>query len=140
MAAQSPRIVGFQSSAPADTSAPAANVSPRFSTLLDTGGIEQLAVPVPIARSAQLLPLQDLGTGRCFVHPLYVSVEQNGDEWFALSADLVLVGEGESDLDALDDLRAKIGELFDSLVEMRSELGPVLRKQLMFLERLAGTL
>ena len=87
-----------------------------------------------------MLPLQDLGTGRAFVHPLFVSVENNRDEWFALSADLGLVGHGESDLEAFDDLRDKIGELFDSLVEMRSDLGPALRNQLKFLERLAGTL
>lgn len=94
----------------------------------------------PVVKSAQFFPLQDLGTGRSFVHPLYVSLEQNGDEWLALSPDLGLVGGGESDLDALDDLRSQIGELFDSLAEMRAELGPALRNQLAFLERLAGIL
>ena len=89
-------------------------------------------------RSTQLLTLQNLGNGRVFVHPLYVSVEQSGDEWFATSHDLALIGRGESDLDAIDDLRASIAELFDALSEMRHELGPLMRDQLEFLERLAG--
>jgi hypothetical protein len=85
-----------------------------------------------------MLTIQNLGNGRVFVHPLFVTVEQAGDDWCAVSADLALVGRGESDLEALDDLRAGISELLDSLSEMRNDLGPLMRDQLAFLERLTG--
>jgi hypothetical protein len=84
------------------------------------------------------MTIQNLAHGHVFVHPLYVTVEQNTDEWFASSGDLALVGRGESDFEAVDDLRAKIAELYDSLLEMRDSLGPLLRDQLTFLERLSG--
>ncbi|MEP7308199.1 MAG: hypothetical protein ABJA98_22065 [Acidobacteriota bacterium] len=90
------------------------------------------------ARPVQLATIQNLGNGHVLVHPLYVSIDQSGDEWFAMSHDLGLVGRGESDLDAIDDLRASIRELWESLTEMRDNLGPLLRDQLRFLERLSG--
>lgn len=138
MAAQSPRILGFQRSMPEDTAVPAPETQTRGSVSTDTAAAGAIPTIEPVVRSRQFVPMQDLGAGRSFVHPLYVAVEQNGEEWLALSADLGLVGVGESELDALDDLRSTIAELFDSLVEMRAELGPALRSQLAFLERLSG--
>jgi hypothetical protein len=38
----------------------------------------------------------------------------------------------------LDDLRDLVGELYESLSEMRDSLGPHLVSQLVFLDRLAG--
>lgn len=67
-----------------------------------------------------------------------MKAERNGEQWFAISHDLGLVGRGESDLEAVDDLRAQIAELFDSLIEMKESLGPHLLNQLKFLERLGG--
>jgi hypothetical protein len=137
MAAQSPRILEFQHARPADTSVPATDVLTK--AFSDTGEVPSFSAIGPTVRGSQFVPIQDLGTSRSFVYPLYVSVEQNGDEWLALSHDLGLVGAGESEIEAIDELRSQIGELFDALVEMRADLGPLLRNQLAFLERLAGT-
>jgi hypothetical protein len=107
----------------------------------DTGRISAQEVELaatPVIRSATVFTLQNLGSGRTFVHPLYVLVEQLPDEWLATSTDLALVGRGDSDFEALNDLREHVAELFESLVEMRDTLGPDLLQQLAFLERLAG--
>lgn len=85
---------------------------------------------------AATVTLQQVGSALVLVHPLYVQVEQIGGTWFATSKDLVLVGRGETEFDALDELRAMIYELWESLVEMRDALGPHLAAQLHFLERL----
>ena len=113
------------------------------SSVAATGGTvvagQTQAVPVSAsAAQAQLLTIQNVGNGHVFVYPLSVSVDHVGDEWFATSPDLALVGRGESDLDAVDDLRAGVADLFDSLLDMRHELGPLMRDQLALLERLAG--
>ena len=90
-------------------------------------------------QAAQTLTLQDLGNGLALIHPLYLAAEQVGEEWLVTSTDLALVARGESVLEALDDIREHVAELFESLLEMRETLGPHLRNQLAFLERLAGT-
>src|SRR5688572_27068601 len=90
------------------------------------------------ARPSQIMTLQNLANGLSFVFPLYVSVEQSDEDWLATSSDLALVGRGDSDLEALDDLRAQVAELYESLLEMRDSLGPHLVQQLAFLDRLAG--
>jgi hypothetical protein len=43
-----------------------------------------------------------------------------------------------TDLDAIDDLREQVSELYASLSEMRDTLGPYLVDQLAFLDRLSG--
>lgn len=101
-------------------------------------GTAVVTTPTVAANAAQLMTIQNLGRGHVLVHPLYISVEQSGDEWFASSLDLALVGRGESDFDAVDDLRDLIRELYESLSEMRDSLGPVLVDQLAFLDRLSG--
>lgn len=69
---------------------------------------------------------------------MYVVVDSMGDEFHAVAADLAMVGRGESEFDALDDLRVQVAELYHSLSEMKDRLGPHLRSQLAFLDRLAG--
>jgi len=126
-----------------DTSAPSGVGATLASSATATGGATVEAAntfqaATGSAQPVQMLTIQNLGNGRVFVHPLFVTVEQAGDDWCAVSADLALVGRGESDLEALDDLRAGISELLDSLSEMRNDLGPLMRDQLAFLERLTG--
>ena len=102
--------------------------------------LDHSADPVvsPTGRVTDLATIQSLGDV-ALVHPLYVRLEQHAAGcWYAISADLGLVGEGEADLDALDDLRDQISELFGSLRELRETLGPHLVRQLAFLEKLAG--
>jgi hypothetical protein len=89
-------------------------------------------------RPSSVATIQDLGNGLVFVNPLYISVEIAQDECLATSRDLALVGRGDSDFEAVDDLRELVAELFESLLEMRATLGPHLQRQLAFLERLAG--
>ena len=96
--------------------------------------LETQATPKP----AQVMTLQNLANGLSLVFPLYVSVERSGDEWLATSTDLALVGRGDSDLESVDDLRAQVTELYESLIEMRDSLGPLLVQQLAFLDRLSG--
>jgi hypothetical protein len=91
-----------------------------------------------VVKPSQIMTLQRLANGLSLVFPLYVSVEQSGEEWLATSADLALIGRGDSDLESLDDLRAQVTELYESLLEMRDSLGPHMVQQLAFLERLAG--
>jgi hypothetical protein len=110
----------------------------------DVGTTEVAAAPVGMSPAAisvstsRLMTLQNLGGGRVLVHPLYVNVEHLGGEYVASSMDLALFATGESDVDALEALRADIAELFDVLSESRAELGPLPLEQLAFLERLAG--
>lgn len=123
---------------------PSANTDTEFVGVpLRASESDTLAPVAPIATSSaarpgQIFPLQDLGNGCCFVHPMYVMVDSMGDEFHAVAADLAMVGRGETEFDALDDLRAQVAELFESLSEMKEALGPHLRMQLAFLERLAG--
>lgn len=140
MATRPASVLAFRSAAVPDTAGPSGLSGEMSQAQSSDTAATDLTVPAPVTvgKSSQLLTIQDLGNGRSFVRPLYVSVEQAGDEWFATSADLALVGRGESDLDALDDLREQIAELYQSLVEMRETLGPHLVNQLAFLERLAG--
>jgi len=92
----------------------------------------------PAARVTDVATIQSLGDA-VLVHPLYVRLEQHAaGRWYAVSADLGLVGEGEGDLEALDDLRDQVSELLGSLRELRDTLGPHLARQLAFLEKLAG--
>ena len=124
-----------------DTSVPSVTPSASAATgeAMATGHqIQGPAAAATIAPSGQLVTIQSLGGGRTLIHPLYIKVEQFGDEWLATSHDLALVGRGESDLEAVDDLRAGVAELFNSLSDMRDELGPLMRDQLAFLDRLAG--
>lgn len=123
---------------PPDTSTPQ-DVSPA-----QRGGAEITAhatgnAPSPFqARAPEMATLQDLGNGLTLVHPLFVRLEQHPEIWYTISTDLGLIGEGESDLDAIEDLRSQVAELFETLLEMRDALGPQPRAQLAFLERLAG--
>ena len=88
--------------------------------------------------SSSTVTLQQLSKGIVLIHPLYVRLERMGDEWFATSMDLALVGRGDTDFDALDDLRDLIGEFYSDLMEDRDRIGPDLLSQLNLLERLAG--
>lgn len=88
--------------------------------------------------NSSTVTLQQLSKGIVLIHPLYVRLERMGDEWLATSMDLALVGRGDSDFEALDDLRDLIGEFYSDLIEDRDRLGPDLLSQLNLLERLAG--
>ena len=86
------------------------------------------------------MTIQNLGNGLTLLHPLFVSITHLGvEQWHATSADLELVGRGDSDLEAVDDLRDQVAELYESLTDMRDTLGPHLLNQLAFLDRLSGT-
>jgi hypothetical protein len=137
MASGRAQILPFRSAAQEDTVMPA-STSRQTVGVVDTDLPHPHVAPSQSTPAAEQLTIQDLGNGHAFLHPLYVKVEQLGDEWVAVSPDLALVGHGESDLDALDDVREQVGELFESLREMRETLGPHLQNQLAFLERLAG--
>jgi len=115
---------GWASAARSDT-----NLGSSGSTLAPWHGI---------GSSVATATLQQVGQGLVFVHPLFVQLEQLGGEWFATSTDLALVGRGETQFDALDELRAMVAELHEALTEMRESLGPHLQGQLHFLERLEG--
>lgn len=141
MANQVARVIQFRTDVASDTGVP----STVSTSLSRVGGVETqpgiaslVSSPAPGALAAQILTIQDLGNGRAFVFPLYVSAEPVGGEWLTTSLDLGLVGRGETATDALDDVREQIAELFESLEETRETLGPYLRSQLAFLERLAG--
>lgn len=146
MAATPARVLDFRPASFTDT---ASGVSPT-DTIAATAGDDTGGAATPVVsptkqsttvleRASELATIQDLGNGHGFIHPLFVRLEQQGETWFALSDDLSLVGEGESDSEAIDALRSQIGELYESLIEMRDTLGPHLQHQLAFLERLAGT-
>jgi predicted RNase H-like HicB family nuclease len=142
MASGATNVVSFyRSSAEPDTGGPTGAL-PKLSRTgaSDTDPTPSLSLPGSDRRSqgGQIFTLQDLGNGVAFLHPLYLSADFAGDEWFITSPDLALVARGESVLEALDDIREQIAELFDSLRQMRESLGPRLRNQLGFLERLAG--
>lgn len=142
MANQTAVIVNFPSRDTAEPAASGATVASATTAAISTGyptsQVQAQSGLMPTSRSTQLVTIQNLGQGRVLLHPLYVSVDQPGDEWLAISNDLSLVGRGESELDAVDDLREAISELFGSLSEMRHELGPLMLDQLAFLERLSG--
>lgn len=97
-----------------------------------------IVASVPRASGGQIVPLQDLGNGRCFIHPLYVFIDRLDDECLATSNDLALIGRGTAEFEAMDDLREQVAELYESLDELRDDLGAHLTNQLAFLDRLAG--
>lgn len=136
--------IGFQATPSDDTAATAAPQNLLRSTVDETSLMPGEGVfgwssqpNESIASATRVMTVQDLGRGLVLVHPLFVSVEQTQDECFAVSADLGLIGRGESELDALDDVRDQVGELFESLLELEAALGPDLKAQLAFLRRLA---
>jgi len=58
------------------------------------------------------------------IKPVPVTIERHPDEIIALMPDLNLYGEGPDEMDAIEDLKAEIIELFEDLDEMpNSELG-----------------
>lgn len=126
-------VISFRPALEPNTSSP----DDRSMPFRGGGDSAPVFTPAP-ARSSDLATLQDLGNGLVFVHPLFIRLEQQSDVWNAISADLNLIGEGESDLDAIDDLRGQIADLYESLIEMRSSLGARPAMQLAFLDRLAG--
>jgi hypothetical protein len=139
MATRSSRPVGFRPASPTDT-APTLGAG-HVRTLAygeETSPLTDAAPTATQAASSQTVTLQALGGATVLLHPLFVRLEQLGLEWFATSFDLALVGRGETDFEAIDDLRSQVGELFESLSVMRDEIGPHLLTQLAFLERLAG--
>jgi|SRR5205807_6917555 len=138
MAASRAQVLQFKT-ATTDTNAQVDFVSavPEKPTGLETAMFSP--APAAAASTSRLMTLQNLGNGRTLIYPLYVIADQDGESAFVASPDLALVGRGDSEWDAVDDLREQVAELFDSLIEMRETLGPHLRRQLEFLERLAGT-
>jgi hypothetical protein len=130
-------IVPFRQQSQQPTGASVKTITQRNSS--ETSFIEPTAsTGVPFnAAQGYLTTLQDLRGGRVLIHPLYVRIDPVEDGFTATSQDLSLVGRGESDLDALDDLRSQIAELFSDLESMRETLGPLPLDQLLFLERLA---
>ena len=130
------RPLGFKPASTLDTSMPSSDL--RLVVDDTTAGHEFRPAVNAVTSAPQTVTIQALSNGRVLVQPLYVRVEQFGDEWLATSFDLSLVGRGETEFDALDHLREQIGDLFEALSELRETLGPQPRLQLQFLERLAG--
>jgi hypothetical protein len=125
------KVLRFRPAGAEDTSAPTAGAAFDY-----TGGAGQPTMVV--AQPPTLMTLQHLGPEITLLYPLYVTVEGSGALWFASSTDLALVAEGETDDDALEELRELVRWLFVELSELRDSLGPVPLAQLIFLERLAG--
>ncbi len=90
-------------------------------------------------RRLEIVTIQALGP-YSLVFPLYVTVEEGADDYIARSADLELVGLGDSEVTALEDLRDQITELYDALRSDRQNLGPLMAQKLAFLDKLAGEL
>ena len=103
-----------------------------------TGTAERYAMSPAPASVANTSTIQRLGGGMVLVHPLFVRTEQIGGQWSATSLDLALVAAGDTEFEALEELRETVLELYQSLEEMRDTLGPHLLEELTFLDRLAG--
>lgn len=132
------RVINFRPAGQSTTGISSASGPSRAEaepTLTETSASD--AVVSTAAPSGYFTTIQNLGGGIVLVKPLYVRVDFNGSEFLVSSADLSLVGRGESEFEAVDDLRDQIRELFASLREMRETLGPYLVAQLQFLEALA---
>lgn len=59
------------------------------------------------------------------VGPLSVSLEYDGEQVIAHAPDLDLFGYGDTECEALDDLRCTVADLYYSLQEERESLGPM---------------
>ncbi len=110
----------------------------RSETVDAEGAPVMISSPQALPSAAQIIPLQDLGNGLCFIHPLFVVLDQIDSDFTATSVDLALTGRGTSSFEAVDDLRDQLAELYESLTELRDRLGPYLQRQLAFLDKLAG--
>lgn len=89
-------------------------------------------------KPAHTVPLSFLGDPSLFLaRPLHVVTEESAvGAFIAASYDLDLAGQGETEFDALDDLRGQVLELFVTLREMRANLPKHLSAKLAFLESL----
>ena len=87
---------------------------------------------------ARIVPISFLGSTQLhFRTPLFVTLEESPIGLFlAGSYDLDLVGEGDSEFAALEDLREQVLELFIALREMKEQLPQHLQAKLAFLESL----
>lgn len=89
----------------------------------------------PASRQQKAVFIRDLGNPRLSVTaPIPVSIEVADGQVTACCYDIEQFGAGESEFAALDDLRATIVELYDTLKEERN-LGPLPRRQLAYLEQ-----
>jgi len=59
------------------------------------------------------------------VEPLSVSLEYDGEQVIAYAPDLDLFGYGDTESEALDDLRRTVADLYYALQEERESLGPM---------------
>lgn len=134
-----PNPIGFR---PETNSVTSADFVPMNLSRSEGVTASEVANPIEMLRptseaTRQFATIQDCGHV-FFISPLYVTVERLGGEWSAQSTDLGLIGGGESEFEALDDLRSQIGELYAALHEMKDSLAPMLQAQLAFLDRLAA--
>jgi hypothetical protein len=84
------------------------------------------------------VPVSFLGSENVILkRPLHVVVDESPTGSFlAASYDLELAGQGDTEFDALDDLRSQVLELFLALRDMKDRLPDHLRARLAFLETL----
>lgn len=84
---------------------------------------------------SQILPIEDLrDTNLRLSRPLQATLEWDGYQYVASSADLETYGAGETEWEAIDDFRKEVVELYNDLKSNRENLGPNLEKIWHFLE------
>ena len=87
---------------------------------------------------ARIVPMMDLGGPQLRLRaPIYVTLEESDGFVVALSYDLELAEQGDTEFEALDGLRAAVLELFITVKELGVEAPPHLARKLAFLESLA---
>jgi hypothetical protein len=68
--------------------------------------------------------------------PLAVLVEQDGEQVVAVCYDLDVFGYGDTESEALDDLRRTVADLYLALKEQQQELGPLPERVWTYLSRI----
>jgi hypothetical protein len=143
VAANASRIIPFRSSATA--TAEDARIHDGFDVTAEAtadvlpsqerrhGAVEHMG-----GRPPRIVPVQDLGSDALrLVHPLHVILEESDGQVVAMSYDLEIAEDGETEFDALEQFRTAVIELYESLVEIGDDAPAQLRKKLSFLRSLA---
>lgn len=113
------------------------SASPAYSFSTTTVGA--LVFGDSLASSAVSLFIRDLGNNLVLLEPLAVSVQRSEAQFLAYSFDLDEMGSGETESEALNDLRAAIAESYFLLRDEQDKLGPVQQRHWNYLSRVART-
>ena len=83
------------------------------------------------------MPISNFGSEFVPLRPIYVVLDESAMGVFtAASYDLELVGQGDTEFEAIDDLKAQVVEIYSVLREQRDNLSQPLAGKLMFFESL----